>query len=87
MPTERTIDVINRKESANLIKGIIVFDTNINLDEGILGIVLPVEDNDDKVILNPYYKGGELKLRMKIVSSAPNRFEIGDKIATLVLLD
>ena len=82
----KTLDVINQKETANLIKGIVIFDTNVELPEGVTGLVVPNEDNEDKVILNPMYKGGSLQVKMKIVGNTPNRFDVGEKIATLVLL-
>lgn len=82
----KTLDVINKKENVNLIKGIIEFDTNIELPDGVEALIVPNEENEDKVILNPYYKGGKLKLKMKIVGSAPSKFKVGEKIATLVLL-
>lgn len=87
MSSVKTIDICCEKETVDMAKGFSVFTTNIDLDENVRGIILPEEDNVNRLILNPYYQGGKLVIKTRVVGPVPKRYKPGDKIGTLVLLD
>ena len=80
------IPIIMEKEEIDRVKHISTFTTKTTV--GARGIIVPVDENEDKVILNPYHEGSEeeVVVKMKIVSAPAKRFKEGDHIANLVLL-
>ena len=72
------------EESVDSIKQILTIKTD--LKEVGPAVLVPVEDNDDKVILNSYHTGGDVVVKMKVITFPAKKFNKGDKIAYAVLL-
>lgn len=82
----KAINLYKASEKLDLKTGLIMF--SVSSDEPIKpGVVVPEDDNVDKLIMNPLYVGGELLVKMRVLSTPARKYEVGDKIASLVVLD
>ena len=82
------IEVIKKDEKVDFSSGVVTFSTGLTdvLEPGEIGILVSEENNTDKVILNPLYMGGELVVKMKIISTPARKYKDGEKIANLLIV-
>lgn len=82
------IEIFNKEESLDLKSGVISFKTGLVdvLSPGQSGVLAIEGDNMDKIILNPFYDGGELVVKMRIIATPAKRYKVGDKIANLLIV-
>lgn len=82
------IEIFKKEESIDNISRVITFKTGLKdiVGPGEIGILTPEENNTDKIILNPLYKGGELLVKMRVISLPAKMYKEGDKIANLLIV-
>ena len=82
------IEIIKKKEYVDPVTGVITFVTGLSdlVEDGEVGLLMPENSNTDKIIVNPLYTGGELEVKMKIISTPARRYKEGEKIADLLVV-
>lgn len=82
------LDLVLLDEKVNIHKGISILQVDTNMIPEIEGIALivPEDKNEDRVILNPYYYGGHLEIRTRVLKMPAKKYNKGDVVAKLVVL-
>lgn len=89
MSLEKEVHELRLKsETVDMSKGVSILEVDTNMIPEIEGIALivPEENNEDRVILNPYYYGGHLQVRTRVLKMPAKKYNKGEVVAKLVVL-
>lgn len=82
------LDLALISERIDMSKGVSVLEVDTNMIPEIDGIALivPEDNNEDRIILNPFYYGGNLEIRTRVLKMPAKKYNKGDIVAKLVVL-
>ncbi len=81
------LDLVATKFTINVKRNFITYETDVEAGPG---IIVPADESSDKtmIITNQTHLGGKVVVTMKpFVSQMARRYEVGDVIAKLVVLE